>query len=181
MRNKFTDTEIKVLLKNLVIIIDTREQVNNHITKYFESNNRNIKHISKKLDFGDYSVKIESNKETKGIIGERDIYFDDEICIERKNSVDELSQSIKDRDRFSNEFDRLSRKNCRVVMMIEDVNGLQNIVKGNYRSQYQPKAFYASLKTFEYRYGFTTSFVDKNYIGMEIYNTLKYYVREKLK
>lgn len=179
MRNKFTDSELKILLKNLCICIDTRDQKIEHITEYFDK--KKIKYVRQKLFSGDYSCYIESNEDTVALIGNRDLWFDDIIIIERKNSVDELASSIKDRDRFENEFDRTIVKNIRILMFVEDDKGLSNIINHKYKSEYTPQALYASLKSFETKYSFTTNFVSKSLIGMEIYYTLYYAVRNILK
>ena len=96
---RYTDTEIKELLQTIVIIVDTREQANEHILNYFDS--KNVQHISRKLEYGDYSAYLPRN-EKYGIM--RDIHFD--MSIERKNSVDELASTIKERTRFENELIR---------------------------------------------------------------------------
>lgn len=179
MRNKYTDKEIKILLDNIVILTDTREQKGDHVTSYFDK--AKVKHKAIKLDSADYSVMIESNSDTEPIIGDRDIYFDRDIAIERKNSIDELANSIKDRVRFSAEFDRAVRRETRVLLFVEDKNGLENIISHNYRSEYKPFSLYASIKAFENRYNFTTKYIDKKLIGMEIHYTLLYYVREQLR
>ena len=57
----------------------------------------------------------------------------------------------------------------------------ENIRKGNYRSEYQPKSLYARLKTIEARYNTVIRPIDKQFMGSEIYNTFYYYVREVLK
>lgn len=171
---KFSDTEIKTLLKeNIVILVDTREQENKHITDFFD--NKGIKHLSKKLDAGDYSIKLTA-REDMGI--HRDMYFP--IAIEKKNSVDELASSIKERTRFENEFIRAQASRTKFYLLVEEANGYENILKGNYRSQYEPKAFMASLKAFESRYNFGTTFLDKKLSGDFIYRTLLYELREYL-
>lgn len=178
--NKFTESELKLLLKNIVIVIDTREQENSHITKYLES--RKHKFIKHKLDQGDYSCYVESNEETKELIGNRNVWLDSVVVIERKNSLDELAGNLaKDRNRLEDELNRIKAKGIRLLFFIEDPNGIDNICKGNYRSQYDKKAFYGSLKSFEARYGFQTKFLSKELIGMEIYNSLYYQAREYLK
>lgn len=179
MYNKLTDTELKTLLKHLVIVADKREQKNDHIKSYFDK--KKIKYIDKSLTSGDYSCYIESNQETKDIIGNRHMWFDDRIAVERKNSIDELASSIKDRDRFANEFDRAKANGTKILMFVEDGKGLNTILGHKYRSEYNPKALYASLKTFESRYSFQTKFVNKELMGMEIYYSLYYQVREMLK
>lgn len=175
LQYKFTDTELKkILAENMVIIVDTREQQNRHILDYFDK--ENIKYITKKLDSGDYSIKINANTEL-GFL--RDIYLP--IAIEKKNSVDELASSFKDRSRFEAEFIRAKGNNTKIVMLVEEANGFENITKGNYRSQYDSKAFLASLATWEHRYNFSTVFLDKVLSGRFIYNTLKYFLYEQLK
>lgn len=179
MNNKLSDKELKILLDNLVIVSDTRDQKWEHIEEYFKK--KKIKYVRKKLNAGDYSCYIESNEDTRDIIGNRNMWFDDDIAIERKAHIDELAASIKDRTRFTNEFDRAMAKGTQMLLFVEDPDGLSNIINKNYRSEYQPKALYASIKTFEGRYGFTTHYVSKNLIGMEIYHSLKYKVRDILK
>lgn len=179
MRNKYTDSQIKVLLKNLCIVIDTREQVNQHITSYFDK--KKIKYIVRKLDQGDYSCFIESNEETKPLDVTRDCYFDDEIAIERKNSVNELIQSIKDRDRFENEFCRLNKYKIKTHMIIEDVNGYRKLVTGDYRSEYKKESATASYETLMTRYDINAHFLDKDVTAYKIYKICYYHVYEILK
>lgn len=174
VKYRFTDTEIKKLLNNMVIIIDTREQENQHILDYFTQ--RKVNYEVKKLDSGDYSIKLLSYPEL-GLY--RDIYIP--VMIEKKNSVDELASSFKDRTRFENEFIRAYGSNIKIHLLVEDGQGYQNIINGKYRSQYEPKALLASLKTFESRYNIHTSFIDKKYAGNFIYHTLKYHLYEYLK
>lgn len=171
---KFTETELKKLLKeNLVIIVDTREQENEHILDYF--NSKKIRYEVKKIDAGDYSVKLAANPEL-GIF--RDCYIP--VMIEKKNSIDELASSFKDRVRFENEFIRATASKYKIHLLVEDGNGYENILRKNYRSMYDPKALLGSLKTFESRYDFYTSFLDKKYVGNFIYYTLYYHCREYL-
>lgn len=175
VKYRFTKTEIEKLLENnLVIIVDTREQENKHILDYFDK--KKIHYEVKKLDAGDYSVKLTANEELKLF---REIYFP--VTIEKKNSIDELAQSFKDRTRFENEFIRATGAGIKIFLLIEDGQGYENIIKGNYRSQYEPKALLASLKAFESRYNIHTAFIDKKYSGNFIYHTLKYYLYEYLK
>jgi len=91
MRYKFTDKELKQIQDSIVITVDTREQTNDHITKWFDKSK--IEHKKVKNDFGDYSCYIPKN-ESLGII--RDIYLDRCISIERKANIDELCGNLKD-------------------------------------------------------------------------------------
>lgn len=169
---QFTDAEVKKLLNSLVIIVDTREQQNEHITAYLSK--KGVPYKVKKLDHGDYSALLPAAPDM-GIA--RPMHFD--IAIERKNSVDELAGSIKDRNRFENEFYRA--RNSRFVLMVEDADGYENIIMHRYRSQYKPLSLLGSLKTFEARYGFTTAFIKKEVAGNFIYYHLYYSVRDALK
>jgi ERCC4-type nuclease len=168
---KYTDKELKDLLSSLTILIDTREQSNDHIKTYFHS--KGITYKSMKLDTGDYSCFLPKNVEM-GIF--RDIYFS--IGIERKNSIDELAQSIKE-ERFEAELIRSQKLNY-FLLLVED--NYENLIMGKYRSQYNPKALLARLKTFEARYGFNTVFLpNKKLIGNFIYHDLFYKARNLIK
>ncbi len=172
MNYNYTKKEIETLLKNMVIISDTREQKNQHILEYFDS-----KHISYKeecLDYGDYSCMLPANPEL-GIM--RDVYFSSDLVIERKGSLDELAGNFaNDRTRIESELLRVKGK---AILLIEGAS-YGDIISHNYRSQYLPKSFIATLKAFEARYDMGTVFIDKALAGDFMYHTFKYLVREKL-
>ena len=71
---KYTENEEKELLNSIVILVDTREKVNDHIIQYFEKHE--IPYKKKALKNGDYSFYVPKN-EKLGIF--RDTYFNDEI------------------------------------------------------------------------------------------------------
>ncbi|MDX8367843.1 ERCC4 domain-containing protein [Cytobacillus sp. IB215665] len=170
-QTEYTDTEMKKIIKSLVILTDSREQKNSHILEYFDK--KKIPYKQKTIKTGDYTAMIPKNEEL-GIM--RDIYLN--AAIERKNSVDELVQSIKDRTRFENELIRASK--IPFLMIVEDMDGYRKIVMGEYRSQYKAKSVLASLKAFEARYNFTTVFLDPMLTGNYIYYHLLYRAREVL-
>ena len=96
----FTDKEQKKLLDSIVIICDNREQKNDHITTYFDS--KKIPWVRKKLNYADYSFYIPKNEE---LSIPRDLWFDNDIVIERKNSLEEISSCFTEsRDRLKKEF-----------------------------------------------------------------------------
>lgn len=169
---RFTDKELKTLLDSLVIIVDTREQKNTHILNYFQK--KNVPFKLRTMKTGDYSAMIPANSEL-GLT--RDLYFS--AAIERKNGVDELVESIKDRQRFENELIRSTKHPFR--MIVEDLHGYEKILMGNYRSKYEPKSLLGSLKTFENRYNFTTVFLDPKTSGNYILHHFLYFAREQLK
>ena len=178
IRYKFKDKEIATIKKNLVVLIDTREQRNEHIKDFFKDKNINFK--VQKLDYGDYSVMIP--KDT--IEGQtRDIYFDRDIVIERKANIDELASNFKeDGVRIKTEMAHINKYNIRSYLFIEDPNYDFNIRSGNYRSNYKPESLYARIKkSIEMRYNTLVRPISKSMIASEIYNTLEAYVYERLK
>ena len=178
IRYKFKDKEIATIKKNLVVLIDTREQRNEHIKEFFEKKNINFK--IHKLDYGDYSVMIPKNA-VEGLT--RDIYFDKDIVIERKANIDELASNFKeDGVRIKTEMAHINKYNIRSDLFIEDPNYDFNIRSGNYRSNYKPESLYARIKkSIEMRYNTLVRPISKSMIASEIYNTLEAYVYERLK
>lgn len=174
MQYHYTDTELKQLLQSMVILIDTREQENGHITSYFDK--QKIAYDSRKLDFGDYSLMLPASP-AHGIV--RDTYFVNGIAIERKASLEELSGNLtQERARFESELIRASK--ARLLLLIENAS-YADIIGHKYRTQYEPKAFLAALKTYEVRYGLSLNFVAAVCAGNYIYHTFYYYLREYLK
>jgi ERCC4-type nuclease len=166
--------QIEYLLSQMVIIIDSREQVNHWITDYLDA--RWIPYISNKLNYGDYSFFLPADKEL-GIM--EDVYFTDKLVIERKNSLDELCNNLtKDRDRFERELERA--RGCKFVLMIES-SSYADIVYHRYASEFKPQSFVATLATYQARYGIEVAYVDRKCSGNYIVNLFKYYLREWLK
>ncbi|PAE31671.1 ERCC4 domain-containing protein [Bacillus sp. 7884-1] len=171
MKYKYTETEIKTLLSSIVILVDSREQQNKHIIDYLES--KKIPYKERKLDYGDYSAYLPKHEKV-GIY--RDLFIP--AAIERKNSVDELVSTIKERTRFENELIRAQQ--FPFLVLVEDSNGYEKIIKGDYRSEYQARSLLGSLKAFEARYGFQTVFVAPHTSGNYIYHHFYYTIRNAL-
>ncbi|MCB2309006.1 ERCC4 domain-containing protein [Clostridium estertheticum] len=183
MNYRFTETEIKKLLKeNFMILYDTREQKNKnqHILDYFDKKKINYKR--QKIDEGDYTAII-TKCEKMGIY--RDLYFP--IGVERKNSVDELAGNLgeetdtHDDIRLIRELRRAKEKGIKIFLLIEDEHGRKNIKTGNYRSLYLPISFMARLRSLQDQFLNGTVFINKNDSGEEIFGILKYAVRNFLK
>ena len=169
---KYSDKDIKQMIKQLTVLIDSREKANDHITDYFTKNH--IAYETTALSYGDYSCRIPT------LTG--DIYFHDSIVIERKNSLEELSGNLtRDRERFEKEFLRAGNDGCKVYLVIEDMGGYSSIVNHSYKTEFKPNAFMASLKAWETRFNLNVQFIDKQYAGFFILSTLKYFVKEALK
>ena len=181
IKYRFTDTEIKKLLdENFVILYDTREQENQHILDYFDK--KKIKYKKQTVKEGDYTPIITKNVDL-GIY--RDIYFP--VAIERKNGVDELANNLgektdsRDDVRLVRELHRAKVKGIKIFMIVEEKNGMENIINNNYRSMYKPKAFVARLKSIHFNYLSGLEFINKAYAGFEIHKILYYAVMETLK
>ena len=81
----------QTFLKNVTVLVDTREKKNSHILKQFDS--LRIQYEDRALDFGDYSFMMQG----------RD--FSLSCVIERKGSINELYGNFtSDRDRIEKEF-----------------------------------------------------------------------------
>ena len=99
----------------MIILVDTREKVNDHIISSFEKNG--ISYKKKALEYGDYSFALPKN-ETLSI--PRDMYFNKKVCIERKASLEEISGNLtKERDRFEKELSLAPKEK---VLLIENAN-----------------------------------------------------------
>ena len=173
MRYKYTDKEMKNILDSMVVIIDTREQNNQHIIDYLNNHNKPYKIV--KNDFGDYTAMIPANTLT-GFT--HDIYFDRYIAIERKNSIDEIAGNLKDdAARLKKELAHMNMHKIKYFFFVEDKNFHENLRQGNYRSQYDPFTLMQRIKKgIEAEYGTVIVPVGKECIGSEIYYTLQAYV-----
>jgi hypothetical protein len=170
----YTEKEAKEILKSLVILCDSRENQNHHILDWFDK--KSIAHIETKLDFGDYSFMLPAGSVDDS---RRNIYFDRQIIIERKASLEELSNNLShDRQRFEDEM--LRAGNCRKILMIES-GSLDDIINGNYKTELSPISYFGSLLTFSQRYGLETVFIKPEHAGQFIYGTMYYYLREMIK
>lgn len=170
---RYTDTEIKKILKTMVILCDTREQNNRHIKGYFEI--KSYPYQDKALNFGDYTAMVPAFPEM-GIL--RDLYFDQSCVIERKGSLNELSGNLtQGRERFKDELIRSSV--AEVHLMIEG-NSFSDIINHKYTTQFKETAFVASLLSMQCEYGFNLMFIDAKNAGAYIYLILYYHIRKLL-
>lgn len=166
MKNYYTDKEYRALLKNMAIVCTTNEQVNNHITDWFDK--KKILYENRSLKTGDYCFKIVACPE----LGfSKDTYFTDELFIERKNSLSELASSI------NNEAFHYELKRAQLIkhkyLLVEQPNGLDGILSHDYINKYSEKSFWATLNTFEVKYGLKIKFLDKRNMGYAIYSICK--------
>lgn len=173
----------KQILNSIGIICDTREKQgkNDHILNYF--NNNDIPWKREALLSGDYTLYIPKN-ESLGII--EDINFANQIMIERKRNLEEISGNIveirkkgeKPGQRIRDEF---ARAPANKVLLIEDASYM-SLVKGNYNTNFAPKAFTAKLFSMWHEYNIPIFFMpDKEYSGHFIYMYFYYYLRNLIK
>lgn len=171
---RHSETEIKEILKTLVIIYDTREQENQHILKYFDKHG--IKYISEKLDVGDYGCMIPANPKY-GI--NRNIYL--KSVIERKASVDEICGNLQKKTQQAFENELIRSQLYKFVLFVEQHDFDEKLMFGEYRSQYDPKALKARLESLKAKYNFEIVPMAKKVIGHNIYHRFYYQARHLLK
>ncbi|WP_252214464.1 ERCC4 domain-containing protein [Clostridium sp. VAP41] len=173
MNWRFTDKEMKKILDNMAVIVDSREQNNQHILDYF--NAKKIPYKVVKNDFGDYTAMI-----PKGTIDQftTDIYFDRDIAIERKNSIDEIAGNLKeDAARLKKELAHMNMYEIKYFFFVEDTKYHEHLRNGEFRSQYDPFTLMQRIKKgIEAEYNTVIVPVDKKCMGSEIYYTLQAYV-----
>ena len=166
MVKHWTETELVTKLASLKIIADSREQVNNHLTGYWDR--KQVPYFTRKLDVGDYSCQID------------DMTFEKDFAIERKRNIDEICGNLAgDRDRFEREFLRAKANGTKVFLIIEDATW-SDIYLHNYRSKLPPKSLMASLMSWQVRFNITVIFCESENTPRLIHQILYYAAREQL-
>lgn len=164
---KLKNANIDKLCKNLIILVDTREQKNKHITDFFDKNK--IQWKIQKLDYGDYSCMLKKDLDL-GL--PFDISLENIIAIEKKNSLNEIAGNIGGgRTAFENEFIR--SKKCQNFILLIENGSWTDIRVGNYNSELGNKAFYNTLLSWRLKYNFQIDFVDNRFTGSHIYEIFK--------
>lgn len=171
---KYTDKEIDELVSSMIILVDTREKVNEHIISSFDKNG--ITYKKKALEYGDYSFALPKND---ALSIPRDMYFNKKVCIERKASLEEISGNLtKERDRFEKELSLAPKEK---VLLIESAN-YSDVANGNYNTQYNKKSFLASLHSFWFKYNIPVFFMpDNKYSALFIKKYFEYYLKNYLR
>ena len=167
MLTHYTDAEIKQKLKELVVIADSREQVNGHLIAWLDKNH--IQHKSRALETGDYSVMLGNTT------------FEDEIAFERKANLDEIAGNFTvGRERFEREMIRAKARGMKLFLVVENATWT-DIFLHNYRSRLEPKSLFASLMSWQAEYNPTVIFCKPSETAQILYSTLYYWVRDRLK
>ena len=175
IRFKYTDAELKEVLSSIVVVVDSREKKNTHITRYFEKHK--IPYIEKALQQGDYTFYVPKNEEL-GFM--RDTWFDKDIIFERKASLEELSTNFTThRARFEEEM--ATAKALYKYLIIENAS-YSDVLNGNYKSEYNSKSYLGTLHSFNTRYDLQIVFMpESEHTPVYLYATMQYYLRNILK
>lgn len=157
------------------LIIDSREKEIDHITSKFLSNR--ISYDVRGLSIGDYRIQSDT--------------YSPPVVIERKGSLDELIGNLLDKDkdnegnnRFMRELLRSSKTvpKTKVILLIEDKNYYEKLLKGDYKSNVHPNAIRGMIMSLEAKYpNLSIAAIDKKYSASYIHTTLYYHLRQQLK
>ena len=194
----YTDKQINQILSEMIILIDTREQENQHIKNYFEK--KKINYRIEKLRTGDYSFAISKNAELNI---NAELSFDSIIAIERKATLEEISNNLThERTAFENEMIRSTRLKQFYLLIetkteieekqyfengikiiekkIEELGRLEDILYKKYKTDFNEKSFFSSLISFIIRYNIKLMQINKNNSGLLIYYILRNYLKSFL-
>jgi len=152
-------------LREVEIIVDQQEKVNYWITNYFKNNMIAFK--TEHMTAGDYGYRLYGQQE--------------EIIIERKNSLNELSGNLATQDkkeRFYNEFNKV--KDWTKYLLIEN-DSLDNLISGAYGTGFSINSYMANLLLLQKRCNLNIHFVNRYNMGLWILKIFYSYYYEKQK
>lgn len=162
------ECDINKLLRKVVVLVDTREKENLHITSFFDS--KGIAWRLKALETVDYSCELPAD-ESLGL--PFPISLEREIGIERKNSLTEIAGNFgKGRHTFEEKWQRAKETTQDIYLLIES-GCWADIENQRYRSEMGYKAFYNSLISWRTKYGFHIDFVPQSLSAQHILRLLQ--------
>lgn len=128
------------------------------------------------MEYGDYSFYVPAD-ESLGIF--RDLYFDNEIIVERKANLDEIIGNLTgDKNRLKKELALAPPKK---ILIIEDAS-YADMVNGKYRSSFSAKSMFGSYHSLWHEFDVPIIMMpEKKYTGMFMLGYFQYYLRGKLK
>ena len=163
--------EVSRALKNLTLIVDTREQDTDRLRRRIRQTG--LSFVRQKLDFGDYSAKTTLDNGTEFDIS-------GSVSIERKMNLDELCACYcKGRKRFTREFERAKLAGAKVYLLIENASW-ENTFNGKYRSKMTSSALTASMFAWLARYNCQIIFCKEETSGKIIREILYREMKERL-
>lgn len=163
--------EVQNTLDSMIILCDTREQPTSDYKRRLEAMGRPYERVA--LVSGDYSAKVTLPDGTP-------YSFADKVAVERKMSANEISGNFtRGRDRFKREFERFTGAGGKLYLLIERADW-GSILRHQYDTQFDPKAFIASLMAWQARYDAHILFCQPEDTGHLIERILYYEVKERL-
>lgn len=166
----YTIFDVDRILRNMVVVYDTREQNTPALRRRLKDFNRSRR---LKLDYGDYTAGYEDLDGTF-------VTLKDKVVIERKMSLDELCACFTSgRDRFQREFERAKADKAKIHMVVEN-GSYEKMFSGSYHSKFHPNAFIASYLAWSARYNIQLHFCKPETTGKLIYKILYYELKEVL-
>jgi hypothetical protein len=168
--------EIESCLESMSILTDSREQPSERAKRRYES--FGCPYRRQKLEYGDYTYNfILPNGEE---LYKREDKVNGSVVVERKMNLDELAQCYTHgRKRFSAEFERIRENNAKCYLLVENANW-ELLLNGQYRSQFNPKSFKASLTAYMARYNTNVIFCKAESSGGLIKEVLYRELKERL-
>lgn len=178
MKIRYTDKEVRAILKQMGILADTREQKWEHIR--WALDNAGCPVERGKLGQGDYTAFVPMNA-FPGFQNVPGFYsLQDEVVIERKANLDEIAGNFTTgRERFEREFIRAKARDIKVHLLIESASWA-DIFSHNYHSQLNPKSLEGSLRSWQAKYNVSIEFCRPEESARTIYNILHYWLKAKL-
>lgn len=164
---KYSPFEQEEALKNMVILVDTREQPTASFQRRVE---KFPKWRRQKLDAGDYSCELNVGGELIRL----------PVAIERKMGLDELCQCFTGgRKRFQREFERAKEQGIKLYLLVENADW-EKIYSGEYRSLMKPDSLIGSMLAWSIRYGVQFFFCKPSTTASMIRKILHYEAKEWL-
>lgn len=144
------------------IIVDTREQKYNHVTKHFDE--AGIKWVRSKLICGDYQNPLNPM-----------------VVVDRKKDLQEVAGNVcQQHDRFVRELELAKELGYKLIVLVEDptITSLPNVCSWyNWRRKKNPRAvngktLYKIMSTMSDKYGVEWQFTTKQNCGQRIVELL---------
>lgn len=164
------------LLKTFEIICDTREQPTPRAEQRYKA--FEVGHSRGTLSYGDYCGNITFPNGSK--LYDQSKTISAKCVVERKMNLDELAQCFtRGRERFQREFERAADAGGRIFLLCEN-GSIEKIMKHDYRSRFNPKAFMASIIAWNIRYDMQLIFCSQMSTGMMIKEILYRDIKERI-
>lgn len=168
--------DIEACLESMEILVDTREQPSDRAKKRYQLFECPYQRAT--LNYGDYTYNFTLPNGSKYFDTSQTVLGD--VVIERKMSLEELSGCFcQSRDRFCNEFERAKSHDAKIYLLTENASW-EKLMAHHYRTQFNPKAFLASITSFCARYNITPIFCKEDTSGKLIKEILYRELKERL-